>query len=311
MKSEQGSVAKTENCPLASRPAPPLPPHHAPPYKLILLSILAAIATLLIKGAAYLLTDSVSLLSDALESLVNLQAALIALVCLWYAAVPVDSTHTYGHEKIVWYAVQRLFLAHELVALGPGTLLALAASVINFAVAQRLLRAGRARGSILLEADGQHLMTDVFTSAGVIFGLCLVWATGWQILDPLIALALAANIAWTALDLLRRSFNGLMDHALPAAEQAQVRGAIAQVLPAGLFFHALRTRRAGTRRFADFHLLVPGSWSVKKAHDLSMQIEEAIRAVLPGIEVAIHIEPLEEQASWEDSELLAVEQQQK
>lgn len=332
MKDEQGGGQESEKGPLASRSIPGLPESYrgSTPYKPLFLSILAAVATFAIKGTAYYLTDSVSLFSDAIESLVNLQAALIALVCLWYAKLPVDSTHTYGHEKIeyfssglegvlilvaaggiAWYAVQRLVAPPELERLGLGTFLALVASIINFIVAQVLLRVGRAHGSIVLEADGQHLMTDVWTSGGVIVGLFLVSQTQIYILDPLIALALAANIVWTAVDLLRRSFHGLMDHSLPAAEQTQVRSAIAQVLPAGLFYHALRTRQAGTRRFADFHLLVPGSWSVKKAHDLAMRLENAICAVLPGIEVAIHIEPIEEQASWEDSELLAVERQQK
>lgn len=303
---------------------------HAAPFGPILFSVAAALVTLGIKASAYLLTGSVSLFSDAVESLVNLQAALIALVCLWYARMPVDSTHTYGHEKIeyfssglegmlilvaaagiAWYAIGRLITPHELEQLGLGTMLALAASAINFVVARILLRAGRKHDSIVLEADGQHLMTDVYTSAGVIGGLFLVSLTGWHFLDPLVALVLAANIVWTALGLIRRSFNGLMDHSLPAAEQAQLRGAIAQVLPTGLVYHALRTRQAGHRRFADFHLLVPGCWSVKQAHDLAMRLENAVASALPGIEVAIHMEPIEDRASWEDSELLAVEERQK
>jgi cation diffusion facilitator family transporter len=333
MKSEQARGQESEKSPLASRPTPHLPQpfRGSTPYKPLLLSILAAIVTFAIKGAAFFLTDSVSLFSDAIESVVNLQAALIALVCLWYAKFPVDSTHTYGHEKIeyfssglegvlilvaaggiAWYAIQRLLDPHDLNELGWGTALALAASVINFIVAQVLLRAGRVHGSIVLEADGQHLMTDVWTGGGVIVGLVVVSLfPKWHILDPLIALALAANIVRTAVDLLRRSFNGLMDHSLPAAEQAQVRAAIARVLPKDLFYHALRTRQAGTRRFTDFHLLVPGSWSVKKAHDLAMRLENAVCTALPGIEVAIHIEPIEEKASWEDSELLAIEKSDK
>lgn len=293
----------------------------------ILFSILAALLTLAIKFTAYYWTGSVSLFSDAVESLANLAASTTALACLWYAAQPADVTHTYGHEKIeyfssglegmliltaaggiAWYAVKRLLFQEPLHELGLGTLLSTGAAVINFFVAQALLRVGKRYGSIVLEADGHHLMTDVWTSAGVLVGLFLVWLTGWEILDPILALLMAANIVWTALDLLKRSFNGLMDHSLPSAEQEQLRQAIMIHLPPGFHFHAVRTRRAGTRRFADFHLLVPGAWSVQKAHDLTEQIEHAVRSSIPGIEVTVHIEPLEDQASWQDSALLAVEE---
>jgi cation diffusion facilitator family transporter len=299
-----------------------------PPKFPIVLSILAALATLALKSTAYWLTDSVGLLSDALESLVNLVAATTALFCLWYASLPVDASHTYGHEKIeyfssglegililvaaasiAWYAVSRLVAPQPLAALGLGTIVALAASLINLAVAQVLLRVGRARGSIILEADGQHLMTDVWTSFAVVAGLYLVWLTDWQILDPIVALLVSANILWTGLALVRRSFHGLMDHSLPEAEQNAVRSAIEAQLEPGLHYHALRTRQAGVRRFADFHLLVPGDWSVKRAHDLTGQVEDAIQAALPGIEVTVHIEPIEEPAAWQDSELLGQEPQ--
>jgi len=292
----------------------------------IVLSILAAVTTLALKAAAYWLTDSVGLLSDAVESLVNLTAATTALFCLWYAALPVDASHTYGHEKIeyfssglegililvaagsiAWYAISRLAEPQPLAHLGIGTIVALVASLINLAVAQVLLRVGRARGSIILEADGQHLMTDVWTSFAVVAGLGLASLTGWWILDPLAALLVAANIVWTGFGLVRRSFNGLMDHSLPPAEQAAVRSAIEAHLEPGLTYHALRTRRAGARRFADFHLLVPGNWSVKRGHDLTGQVEDAIQAALPGIEVTVHIEPIEEPAAWHDSALLGQE----
>jgi cation diffusion facilitator family transporter len=171
-----------------------------------------------------------------------------------------------------------------------------------------LLGAAKASESIVLEADGKHLLADVWTSAAVIVGLGLVWLTGLPIFDPLLALLVAANIAWTAFDLVRRSFNGLMDHALPREEQATVRAAITAHLEPGTTFHALRTRQAGAHRFADFHLLVPGNLSVQRAHDLTGKIEDAIRAALPGIEVTVHIEPIEEQSAWEDSALLPIEQ---
>jgi cation diffusion facilitator family transporter len=180
-------------------------------------------------------------------------------------------------------------------------------------VGQILLRVGRRTGSIVLEADGQHLMTDVWTSFAVIGGLGLVWGLarvgypGWEILDPIIALGVAGNILRTAWGLIARSFNGLMDHALPEAEQATLRTAIHGVVPPGLHFHALRTRQAGSRRFVDFHLLVPGRWTVQKAHDFTEQVEAAVRLALPGAEVTIHIEPIEAPASWQDSELLPLE----
>jgi cation diffusion facilitator family transporter len=274
------------------------------------------------------LTDSVGLLSDAAESLVNLVAALTALGCLWYSTQPVDRSHTYGHEKIeffssglegmlilvaaggiAWYALQRLFHLQELEKLEWGTLLSFAASLINFFVARMLIRVGRRTNSIILEADGQHLMTDVWTSFGVLVGLGLYYITGWLWVDPLLALVVAANIVWTAWDLLRRSFNGLMDHALPENEQQNVRAAINALLKPGLFFHALRTRQAGARKFVDFHLLVPGHWTVDEAHTLGEQIEQAVSQALPGAEVQVHIEPVESEAAWKDSELLPLEKQ--
>jgi cation diffusion facilitator family transporter len=292
----------------------------------ILLSVAAALVTLLLKGAAYLVTGSVGLLSDAAESLINLVAALTAYLSLWYASQPVDESHTYGHDKIeyfssglegvlillaaggiAWYAVARLFSPEMPQNLGAGALIALGASLVNFVVALILLRVGRKHGSIVLEADGKHLMTDVWTSAGVLLGLGLVYLTGLEVFDPLIALLVAANILWTGFDLVRRSFNGLMDHALPAAEQDAVRAAIVGVLEVGTTFHALRTRQAGTHRFADFHLLVPGKSTVRRAHDLANMVEKAVCAAVPGIEVTIHIEPIEERASWEDSALLDIE----
>src|SRR5439155_9007992 len=238
----------------------------------ILLSIAAAIVTLIMKTVAYWLTGSAGLLSDAAESVVNLIAATAALLSLWYASQPVDPGHTYGHEKIeyfssglegmlilgaavgiAWYAIQRLLTPQPLEAIGVGTLIALAAAGINFVVAQILLRTGRAADSIILEADGQHLMTDVWTSVAVVAALGVVWATGWEILDPIIALLVAANIVWTAWSLVVRSFNGLMDHALPLVEQAKVRAAIEAQLEPGLHDHALRTRHARPRRLADVH----------------------------------------------------------
>jgi cation diffusion facilitator family transporter len=162
----------------------------------------------------------------------------------------------------------------------------------------------------VLEADGKHLMTDVWTSVAVVAGLGLVWLTGLDWLDPVIALVVSLNIFWTAFELIRRSFDGLMDHALPAEEQAMVRAAVEKHLRDGMTYHAVRTRRAGVRRFVDFNLLVPGEWSVARAHQITEEIEEAVRQALPGIEVTVHIEPVEEPGAWHDSALLQVERQE-
>jgi cation diffusion facilitator family transporter len=295
----------------------------------VLLSIVAAILTLALKCASYFLTGSVGILSDAAEGGVNLFAALMAYFSLWYSAQPVDPEHTYGHEKIEFfasglegililaaassisgYAIYRL-ISHEAYLekerLGVGTVVVGAATLINLAVGLYLLRVGRARESIVLEADGKHLMTDVWASVGVIAGLTLVSVTGFQALDAVVALLVAASFVWTGYDLVRRSFHGLMDHALPVEEQEVVRAAIAGRLEPDMDFHALRTRKAGSQRFADFHLLVPGDLTVNNAHAITTKIEEAVRSALPGIEVTVHIEPIEEKAAWEDSALLPLE----
>src|SRR5207244_297995 len=239
---------------------------------------------------------------------------------------PVDKSHTYGHEKIeffssglegililgaaggiAWVAIDRLLhLPDDLPRLEVGTVISFAASLINLAVALILIRVGRRTNSIILEADGRHLMTDVWTSFGVVVGLTLVRITGWVVLDPILALVVAGNIVWTAWDLIARSFNGLMDHALPEREQQAVRTAIDALMQPGLAYHALRTRQAGARKFVDFHLLVPGTWSVQEAHDFTERVEEAVRAALPGAEVTVHIEPIEAESAWKDGEVLGV-----
>lgn len=293
----------------------------------ILLSILAAGLTLALKSAAYLLTGSVGLLSDAVESLVNVAAAVTAYLSLHYAARPIDESHTYGHEKIEffssglegvlivvaagsigWYAVQRLIVPQPLEPLGPGLIISLIASVINGIVALILLRSGRKYGSIILEADGRHLLTDVWTSIAVLLGLSLVLLTDVPLLDPLIAVAVAVNILWTGFSLIRRSFDGLMDHALPVHEQDAVRAAIERHLGPNMDYHALRTRQAGRRRFVDFHLLVPGQLTVQQAHTLTGAIEESVRGALPGLEVSVHIEPIEDRSAWHDSALVRLEE---
>ena len=293
----------------------------------IYLSIAAAVVTLVLKAVSYHLTNSVGLLSDAAESLVNLVAALAAYFALRYAAKPVDRDHPYGHEKveyfssglegglilvaaltIAWLAVCRLIRPEPLEPLGLGLILLLPATLINGVVGAIVLRAGRTHQSIVLEADGRHLIADVWTSGAVLLGLLLVGLTGLTWLDPVIALLVAANILWTACGLMWRSFQGLLDRSLPENELAALRVAVEKNLGPGTAYHAVRTRQAGAVRFVEFHLLVPGSTTVRWAHDLTHVIENAVQAALPGAEVTIHIEPIEERASWEDSRLAPLEQ---
>ena len=287
-----------------------------------MLSVVAAVVTMGLKAAAYRLTGSVGLFADALESGVNLLAAVTAYIALRIAARPADPTHAYGHEKIeyfssglegvlvclagaatAWYAAGRIFHPQPLDHIGVGVGVALAASAVNLVVGRMLLRAGRAHGSIVLEADGQHLMTDVLTTAAVAVGLVLVAVTGRAELDAALAVAVGLHIIGVGLRLVRRSFDGLMDHALPPAEQAVLRGTIRAALPAGADFHHVRTRQAGRRKFVDFHLLVDGDTSVRAAHGLAHAVEARLRETAPGLEVTIHVEPIDEGESWEAEEL--------
>jgi cation diffusion facilitator family transporter len=300
---------------------PRMPPPTHPRWP-VALSVGAALVTVGMKGTAYGVTGSVGLLSDALESLVNLAAAATAYAALWYASRPADRTHAFGHSKIEYfssglegvlivlaglgtaaYAVRRLLHPEPLTNLELGTAIALAASAVNLVVARVLLYHGRKHHSIVLEADGKHLMADVWTSVGVVGGLGLVLLTGLTWLDPVLAVAVGLNILWTGGELVARSFNGLMDHALPTAERDQIRTVIAAHLPPGSAFHMLRTRRAGARRFAEFHLLVDGDLTVRAAHHLAHEVSAALSAALPGLEVTVHVEPVDEKASWEGEEL--------
>jgi len=288
----------------------------------LLLSIAAAVATIAVKTTAYVLTGSVGLFSDALESGVNLLAALAATFSLWYASKPSDPSHPYGHEKIeffssglegalvfvaggatTYFAIERILVPVPILQLGLGMILGLVASVVNFAVAMVLLRVGKRFDSIILEADGQHLMTDVLTTLAVVGGLGLVHLTGWSILDSLVALAVGLYILWTGFCLVARSFDGLMDRALPDADCERLRRTVRESLPSGTDFHHLRTRRAGRRRFADFHLLVDGAVSVRSAHDLAHRIEAKMIEAMPDLEVTIHVEPIDERSSWESQQL--------
>jgi cation diffusion facilitator family transporter len=286
------------------------------------LSIAAAVATMALKGAAYFMTGSVGLLSDALESGVNLAGALMALAMLTVAARPADEEHAYGHSKaeyfasgvegtlillaaasIVYEAVSRFRTPHSLEKLGLGLGVSVAASPLNLGVAVILQRAGKRNRSITLEANARHLMTDVWTSAGVLAGVGAVAITGWQRLDPLVAVAVAANIVLTGFRTVRDSALGLMDTALPAAEMEALRKALAPYLQEGVEYHALRTRQSGARRFVSLHVLVPGAWTVQHGHQLLERIEADIRRAVPNATVLTHLESLDDPASWEDMSL--------
>lgn len=287
------------------------------------LSVAAALATIGLKTLAWWVTGSVGLLSDALESVVNLAAALLALSMLRLAASPPDENHPYGFSKAEYFAagiegalivlaaagilasaIPRLIEPQALDAPVLGLALTTAATAINLGVGMLLIRVGRREHSITLEADGQHLMTDVWTSVGVMIGVVLVFVTGWLRLDPLVALAVAAQIVWTGVGLVRRSAAGLLDAAISQDDQGEVTKLFAEYSRRyGMTFHALRTRQAGARRFISFHMLVPDAWSVAQAHRLSEEIEARIRSLVPNASVFTHIEPISDPASYEDQEL--------
>ena len=284
------------------------------------LSIAAAIITITLKTGAYFLTNSVGLLSDAIESLVNLAGAIMALIMLIIAARPADEIHVYGHSKAEYFAsvtegllilgaaigiisaaVDRLLHPRELEQLGLGLVVSIAASVINFIVSRVLLREGRNRRSITLEADAHHLMTDVWTSVGVISGVAIAGFTGWRLVDPLVAIAVALNIIWTGIQLVNRSVSGLMDAALPIQEQGLIKNVMEKYLEKGVNFHALRTRQAAARRFVSVHMLVPGEWTVHDAHHIAEDFESDVREALGSVvTVLTHIEPVEDELSMED-----------
>ncbi|HRQ24615.1 MAG TPA: cation diffusion facilitator family transporter [Anaerolineales bacterium] len=284
------------------------------------ISIGAAILTIGLKAAAYILTGSVGLLSDALESLVNLAGAVMALAML--TARPADEEHAYGHGKaeyfssgaegaliliaagsIMYAAVPRLLEPRPLEQVGLGLGVSVIASLINLVVAMVLMQAGKKYNSITLEANARHLLTDVWTSAGVLAGVGLVALTGWQRLDPIVAFIVAGNIIWHGVRIVRESVLGLMDTALPVEEIEIVKQTLAPHMRNGVQYHALRTRQSGARRFVSMHILVPDGWTVRRGHRLLERIEADVRSALPGITVFTHLEPLGDPASWEDTKL--------
>ena len=286
------------------------------------LSIATAIATIGLKGVAWKMTGSVGLLSDAIESVVNLAGALMALWMLTLAALPADENHAYGHGKaeyfssafegflillaaasIAYTAVERMLTPQPLEEIGLGLLVSTVASILNFVTARILLRAGRQHNSITLEADAHHLLTDVWTSVGVVVAIGAVFLTGWHWLDPVVALVVAANIVWTGVGIVRRSVAGLMDTAVAPQDLETINGILRSHEAAGARFHNLRTRQAGARKFINFDVLVPGAWTVQQGHDLVEIIEQEIRQGLPDSTIFTHLEPLEDPASWADTGL--------
>ena len=286
------------------------------------LSIAAAIITITVKSFAAWITGSVGLLSDAAESVVNLVAAIVALFALRVAFQPPDDSHPYGHSKaeyfsaavegmmifvaaivIVYTAIERLINPQPLEKIGIGLLMSVAGSLVNGAVATVLIRQGHKHDSITLVADGKHLFADVVTSAAVLIGVGLVTVTHIEQLDPVVALLAGANILWTGFKLVRDSVNGLMDVALPEEEVDKLKDILAQHSEGDVSFHALRTRMAGTRQFASFHVLVPGDWTVKHGHDVTEDIIDDLVGHLPALRVDAHLEPREDPRSYEDVDI--------
>ncbi len=283
------------------------------------LSIVTSLLTVSLKYTAYLLTGSVGLLSDAIESVVNVVAAVIALLALRAAAKPADEVHHFGRGKaeylssgiegfmifgaaaaILVTSIPKLFQPEQLERLGIGLAVTLVATVLNGVVGIVLLRAGRAHRSATLRADGQHLLTDVWTSVGVIFGVALVMVTGWQILDPIVAIAVAVNILIVGTRLIREAMRGLLDIALPAPEHDAIVTVLARHAIGGVTFHGLQTRESGKDRFMSVHVLVPGAWSVQRAHDVVEDVERDLREAVADLEVMSHLEPKEDPRAYGD-----------
>ncbi|HQG68290.1 MAG TPA: cation diffusion facilitator family transporter [Paludibacteraceae bacterium] len=284
------------------------------------LSIAAAVVTILLKFTAYRVTGSIGFFSDALESIVNLLAAVFGLIMLHVSEKPADEGHEFGHSKaeyfssaiegslillaafsIIWSAVPRLIHPIALENINIGLLFSVGASLVNLAVGQMLIRNGKKSKSLLVEADGKHLMTDVWTSAGVIAGILLVKFTGILILDPIIAILVALNIVYTGYRLISRSTNGLMDASISETEIDQVKKYLDSLKEKDITYHSLMTRQAGQRKFISFHLLVPGAWTVQQGHENADIIEETIEDMFDEpVTVTSHIEPVEDPASLKD-----------
>jgi cation diffusion facilitator family transporter len=289
--------------------------------KYVYLSIVAAVLTISLKLTAYFLTNSVGLLSDALESCVNLVAAVVALIMLNLAEKPPDEKHEFGHNKaeyfssaiegglivlaafsIIWSAVPRIFHSQPLENIGVGLLIAVGASLINLAVSIILVKNGKKNNSITLEADGKHLMTDVLTSGGVLLGIALVKLTGWLILDAVVAIGVALNIIWTGSQLMKRSALGLLDTAIPESETDKINQVLEKYRQQNIRFHSLMTRQAGQRKFISVQLQMPGTWNIHQGHKFAEKIEKDIRMLFPSAHITVftHLEPIEDPESMLD-----------
>ena len=288
--------------------------------KFIYLAIAAAVATISLKLFAYFLTGSVGLFSDALESGVNLIAAVVALFMITLAEKPADEEHAYGHYKaeyfssaieggliviaafsIIWSAVPRIIHPQPLENVGIGLLVSFGASAINLAVGLILIKQGKKNHSITLEADGKHLMTDVYTSIGVLIGIVVVKLSGWLVLDGIVAIGVALNIVWTGYQLMRRSALGLLDSSIPEAERLKIANALDTYKDQNLEYHSLMTRQAGQRKFVSLHVLLPGKMSIQEGHDLVEKIERNIRELFDApVTVFTHLEPVEDPVSMQD-----------
>lgn len=286
------------------------------------LSIAAAVVTIALKTSAYFLTGSVGLLSDAIESFVNLAAAIVALFALLIVTRPATDEFTFGYSKVEYFssgfeggmillaaasiiitALPRLIHPIPLEQVGWGLLISVIASLINLGVSLVLVRAAKNHNSLTLEADARHLMTDVWTTGGVLAGISLVWLTGYERLDPLIALAVAVNIVFTGYRLVVRSGRGLMDAALPPEETVQIKSILDSYQTQGVSYHSLRSRQAAARKFMAVHLLVPGDWTVRRGHQLAEQIEQQVMSTVPYSNIVTHIEPIEDPISQADKDL--------
>ena len=283
------------------------------------LSIAAALVTIILKLSAYFITGSVGLLSDAVESFVNLAAAGFALFAIKLAEKPPDEEHMYGHSKIEyfssvfegililiaalaigWTAIDRIIHPRDIEQAMLGLIISTGASLVNLFVALKLLGIGKKHNSIIFEADAHHLLTDVWTSIGVIAGVFLVSVTHIQILDPIIAIIVSINIVVTGIILMKRSAVGLMDSAISKEENEQIVNYLKSFENQKIQHHAMRTRQSGMRKFVSLHVLVPGNWSVQKGHDLLEEIERGIRALIPRITVTTHLEPIDDPMSLKD-----------
>jgi len=274
------------------------------------------------KASAYYLTGSVGLLADALESLVNLAAAIVMLIVLSLSIRPANDEFTFGFSKMEYFssgfeggmillaaagifmtAIPRLINPVPLEQIGIGLVISSAASLINYGVAVILMRAAKRYGSIPLEADSRHLMTDVWTTIGVLVGIALVGLTGFERLDPIVALLVGVNILFTGIRMLRRSAQGLLDTAIPADELEAVKSILDSYDEQGMKYHALRTRQAARRNFLAVHLLMPGEWTIRQGHQVAEKIEAQVREAIPNSNIVTHLEPLDDPRAWQDTEL--------